>query len=343
MILSEIVREVLEERRFRFDPNSTENQGRFRLKDPDLFSRVWTRRDPRSKGVSHIIGIMRDGRYGTQAIRFDKDHWTEPDAAKWWAKNSRRFRKVWSPEDWKSRNESVVAEAKSFLDKKHDWDQVIIDHDGERWTRGRIRDYYRRVGPRLLQSLKGHDVIVILGMGRNKFVLKRNRDEAKTRIRIERLRGIDDPNSLEYWINRRAVEFHIALHGVNTDVAWVDIDIHKPKNLTADRRHALSVVPRVAKVMRKVAGGRISKWDSGRTGFHVMSDLTGQAPVNQLRADLRSELNDEFSDDDSVTTKIAKPGQIRLDVTTLKNTGSLRAPFSLSVLGHAKRPIGGSK
>jgi hypothetical protein len=186
-------------------------------------------------------------------------------------------------------------------------------------------------------------VIVILGMGRNRFVLKRNRDEAKTRIRIERLKGIDDPASLEYWINRRAVEFHVALHGPKTDVAWVDIDIHKPKDLTADRRRARSLVPRVARVVRQVAGGSVSSWESGRSGFHVMSSLHDSTGVNQLRRDLRDALNSAFDADERVTTAIAKPGQIRLDVTTLKDTGSLRAPYSLSVFGHAKRPIGGSK
>jgi len=180
-------------------------------------------------------------------------------------------------------------------------------------------------------------------MGRNKFVLKRNRDEAGTRIRIEKLRGIEDPHSLEYWINRRAVEFHIALHGPRTDVAWVDIDIHKPKKLSSDRARARAVVPRVRRVLSKVAGGSISTWDSGRTGYHVMANLREEDNVNHLRKALRTALDHEFKESDDVTTKIAHPGQIRLDVTTLKNTGSLRAPYSLSVYGRVKRPIGGAR
>lgn len=339
MSLSEIVRQVLQERRFRFDPNSTEGQGRLRLKDPKLFRRMWTRKDPHAKGVTHIIGVMDDGRYGTQAVRFDRDAWSESEAARWWRRNADRFRKVWEPKDWKGR----LDEGRTFQEREHDWRELIIDHDGERLTRGQIRDHYRKVGPKLLRALRDHDVVIILGMGRNKFVLKRNRDEAGTRIRIEKLKGIEDPHSLEYWINRRAVEFHIALHGPRTDVAWVDIDIHKPKSLGKDRARARSIVPRVAKVIRRVAGGSISRWDSGRTGFHVMSNLREEDNVNDLRRSLRSALDAEFKGSDDVTTKIAKPGQIRLDVTTLKNTGSLRAPYSLSVFGRVKRPIGGVK
>ena len=338
MPLSEIVKRVLLEGRFRFDPNSTEGQGRFRLKDPDLFKRVWTRRDPHAKGITHIIGTMHDGRYGTQAIRFDRDLWSESDAALWWAENADRFRKVWRPKDWRG-----LHEAKAFVDREHDWKQVIIDREGETWTRGQIRDHYRKVGPKLLRSLQGHDVVVILGMSRNRFVLKRNRDERGTRIRIDRLRGIEAPTSLEYWINRRAVEFHIALRGSQTDVAWVDIDLHKPKNLQAERKKARQIVPKVSRVIRQQLGGSISTWDSGRTGFHVMVNLRQEEDVNDIRHRLRRALDAEFKRDEDVTTKIAKPGQIRLDVTTLKNTGSLRAPYSLSVFGRVKRPIGGVK
>lgn len=338
MPLSEIVKRVLLEGRFHFDPNSTEGQGRFRLKDPDLFKRVWTRRDPRVKGITHIIGTMHDGRYGTQAIRFDRDLWSESGAARWWAENADRFRKVWRPRDWRG-----LHEAKAFVDREHDWRQVIIDREGETWTRGQIRDHYRKVGPKLLRSLRGHDVVVILGMSRNRFVLKRNKDERGTRIRIDKLRGIEEPTSLEYWINRRAVEFHIALRGSQTDVAWVDIDLHKPKNLQAERKKARQIVPKVSRVIRQQLGGSISTWDSGRTGFHVMVNLRQEEDVNDIRHRLRRALDAEFKRDEDVTTKIAKPGQIRLDVTTLKNTGSLRAPYSLSVFGRVKRPIGGVK
>ena len=338
MPLSEIVKRVLLEGRFHFDPNSTEGQGRFRLKDPDLFKRVWTRRDPRAKGITHIIGTMHDGRYGTQAIRFDRDLWSESEAARWWAENADRFRKVWRPKDWRG-----LHEAKAFVDREHDWRQVIIDKEGETWTRGQIRDHYRKVGPKLLRSLRGHDVVVILGMSRNRFVLTRNRDERGTRIRIDKLRGIEEPTSLEYWINRRAVEFHIALRGSQTDVAWVDIDLHKPKNLQAERKRARQIVPKVSRVIRQQLGGSISTWDSGRTGFHVMVNLRQEEDVNDIRHRLRRALDAEFKRDEDVTTKIAKPGQIRLDVTTLKSTGSLRAPYSLSVFGRVKRPIGGVK
>ena len=77
--------------KFKFDFNSTPNFGRFRLKDPSLFSRMWTRHDSEYPGISYIIGNLQDGKYATQAIRFDRSLWTEKRAASWWKKNSHRF------------------------------------------------------------------------------------------------------------------------------------------------------------------------------------------------------------------------------------------------------------
>tara|TARA_R110002051_G_scaffold314983_2_gene392817 strand:- start:314 stop:1285 length:972 start_codon:yes stop_codon:yes gene_type:complete len=85
---------------FKFDPNSTKNQGRWRLKDPDEFERMWTRHDKKDAGISFIVGTLKAGGHGTQAVRFSKDKWAEPDAKKWWCKNKGRFTKTWGPPDW---------------------------------------------------------------------------------------------------------------------------------------------------------------------------------------------------------------------------------------------------
>ena len=43
---------------FKFDPNSTKNQGRWRLKDPDAFERMWTRQDKNDARISFIVGTF---------------------------------------------------------------------------------------------------------------------------------------------------------------------------------------------------------------------------------------------------------------------------------------------
>lgn len=99
---------------FKFDPNSTEKQGRWRLRSPSEFSRMWTRHDLQDKGISYIVGLLRTSEkttklavkkapFAIQSIRFDKSLWTEKKAAGWWKKNKNRFKKYWTEEDWKLR------------------------------------------------------------------------------------------------------------------------------------------------------------------------------------------------------------------------------------------------
>lgn len=75
-----------------FDKNSTSNFGRFRLKDPKEFSRLWTRHDSNDKGISYVVGTLKgDGKYATQNIMFNRSLWTERKALSWWNKNKSRF------------------------------------------------------------------------------------------------------------------------------------------------------------------------------------------------------------------------------------------------------------
>ena len=61
----------------KFDPNSTINQGRWRLKDPNDFERMWTVKT-KIPGVTYIAGYLKENhKFGVQAIRFDKKLWTE--------------------------------------------------------------------------------------------------------------------------------------------------------------------------------------------------------------------------------------------------------------------------
>jgi len=97
---------------FKFDPNSTKNQGRWRLKDPDEFKRMWTRQDKNDTGISFIVGTLKTGKHGTQAVRFSKNHWTEPQAKTWWNKNKGRFTKTWGVDDWVQWKKNRLKEAK---------------------------------------------------------------------------------------------------------------------------------------------------------------------------------------------------------------------------------------
>lgn len=90
---------------FKFDPNSTEHEGRWRLHDPKYFTdyfRTTKYKGIEVPGVSFVMGRdKRDGKIKPQAIRFDKSLWTEARAAKFWEKYKDYFEKTWK--GWKAK------------------------------------------------------------------------------------------------------------------------------------------------------------------------------------------------------------------------------------------------
>jgi hypothetical protein len=88
------------DRAFKFDPNSTENEGRFRLYPPDLIIKdyyyrskkhPWTKNE--IEGISYVLGKSEeDNKLKIQAIRFNKNIWTEDQAKEWWKENKKNFR-----------------------------------------------------------------------------------------------------------------------------------------------------------------------------------------------------------------------------------------------------------
>jgi len=95
-----------DEDKFRFDPNSTENEARYRLIDPKVFDQDTIRRwkiwkDIRTPGVRFVVGVdTRDKEWKPQAIRFDKSVFDEEKANEWWEENKDKFTKEWYQKDW---------------------------------------------------------------------------------------------------------------------------------------------------------------------------------------------------------------------------------------------------
>lgn len=87
-----------QERPFKFDANSTKNEGRFRLYPPELITgkyrsqtSIKSRNIPETPGVRFLLSKTKDGKSVIQTIRFDKSMFTEEQAAKWWNENKDRF------------------------------------------------------------------------------------------------------------------------------------------------------------------------------------------------------------------------------------------------------------
>jgi len=198
-----------------------------------------------------------------------------------------------------------------FFGKEHDWDQILINAD-RKLTRGQIRDYFEKNANKIFPYLKNRDVIVILGVDTNKFVLKRNVDGGK-------------------------------VIGSRTDLVWVDLDPHQDGDkrlLSRLRRNIRKILPKIKSIMKDLFrdyGIVVSAWDSGKSGYHVMGELNKKISTDKARYVLKDALDEMFEGDDVFVTGLAKKGQVRLDTTTLKNTGSIRAPYSMSISGRPKQ------
>jgi len=89
---------------FQFDPNSTQNEGRWRLHDPKFFSayyRAPTYDNIDVAGVSFVMGTdSRDGKQKPQAVRFNKFRWDEESAADFYEQYKDQLESTWK--GWKT-------------------------------------------------------------------------------------------------------------------------------------------------------------------------------------------------------------------------------------------------
>lgn len=232
---------------------------------------------------------------------------------------------------------------KPFADRPHDWNEVLISRNGKRLTRKQIRDHYVRNRDKIWPFLKGQTVAIIFAPKRNEFVRRRNGPDGKP-IKLTKLEGIDDPRSFEYWINRRVIEFHPVLTTKTAKVLWLDLDMHKTtrkdarKKLLAKMKRA---VPKLEKAFKKMGVDEVFVFQSGTGGgIHLGGNFKSRRNIDSARKKFRAILDEMFDGDPVFTTGRAKSGQIRLDTTTYHYLGSLRAPYSMTVSGGVKKPIG---
>ena len=232
---------------------------------------------------------------------------------------------------------------KPFLDRSHNWDEVLIARGGKRLTRRQIRDYYRRNEKKLWPFLENQTVMVIFAPSKNVFVRRRNGPDGKY-IKITKRKGIDDPRSYEYWINRRVIEFHPVLTSKTSPLLWLDLDMHKTKSQPARKKlygKMKRAVPKLKKVFGQMGVKDVHVYTSGADGgIHLDGNLPANRTVDPLRKKFRKSLEEAFEGDETFTVGMAKSGQIRLDTTTFHRLGSLRAPYSMSITGQAKKPLG---
>lgn len=325
----------------KFDPNSTKNEGRYRLIDPDDFNKTSFRRWSKwgksklPKGISIVVGKHKEkDRLLPQTIRFNKDKYPENKAKEWWKSAGKKLfskYKTWTNSDWKKwqeKNASLIislrkiARALTADFPKHP-DKKII-RKNEFYPEGLVEEdiwkWYDKNKQKIIPHLKGHEVLIIIKTD-DGTIVKRN-DKNDKPYRINKVEDFEKLN------NGRNVEFHI-VSGKTSNIGWVDLDPGKNFDFEDTKDHAkrlkgkLKSLPFVKSVDLKY---------SGRRGFHLMLDFKKKEDVDKIREELKEFLTDyiEAGNYDKLVLKSPKPSEMRLDISTFHNKGSIRAPYSLN-------------
>jgi DNA primase len=217
------------------------------------------------------------------------------------------------------------------------WRTPLIHHPHRTLTKKDVFNYYSQPSVReaLFGQLRSGPAVVIQKFS-GEPTLRRlvSPDEP---IRITQDAGdVDDPKDFQYWIERRAVEFHPVL-GEKTNHVFVDVD---PKEGVSwdDTRRATRLVHDLMEDHPAVDGVELRY--TGGDGFHVIGRLSKDVHVDDARRLARSIVAPLTAEDPRLKLDTAGPGQIRLDTSTLKQAGSLRGLYSLNLnTGLVCRPV----
>lgn len=335
---------MIEKVAFKFDPNSTKCEGRWRLIDPKEFDsksyRRWTKWGKKKlpKGVTIVVGQhKKEDRMLPQTIRFKLDsedcdgEWTESKAREWWNKSGKKLfgkYKSWTAKDWKKQSSItfslykiarlLVADYPGHPDKK-------VVRKNEFYENGLTEDdiwqYYDRNKNKILPYLKNSPEVLIRIKTDQGIIVKRNDSDGKP-IQIKSITDFDKYN------NGRNMEFHI-VSKPKTKIGWVDLDPGKNFEFTSVQKVAKELKTKLIKlsfiksVMLKYSGGR---------GFHLLLDFTREMDVDDARQALKDFLESYIEDTsiEKLVLKTPKPSEMRLDISTLHDKGSIRAPYSLN-------------
>jgi hypothetical protein len=202
-------------------------------------------------------------------------------------------------------------------------DAVIIDSPttGIKMTKKDVLDYYStpEIKRRLFAQLKNKDLVTVMNREPNVPIVRRYRKKDEP-IRMAKGKDID------WYTQRRYSEFHPAL-SEKADHVWVDIDAGKDVGV----EELKPAVRAVQRELKKVPG--VQKTDvafSGGTGFYVRGQLNAKRDTNTLERTLKRIMGKLARRRNSYTVQPPKANEIRLDVSTYHDQGSIRAPYSLN-------------
>lgn len=223
----------------------------------------------------------------------------------------------------------ILSEIEKSAFEKDKAGEVLVAGEHAKLTRGEIYDYYMtpKVRKKLIPQLTERPTMVVQKFEEDEPVVRRKKPGRDQQITIEEgLKGPDDPSDYLYWVSKRTIEFH-PTHGETVDQLFVDIDPKgsviwdRTKEVTRQVANALRKEPDVKSVRTVFSGGR---------GFYVKAKLSAETDTNKARERLKKTLAPLTEEQGDVTLGVPGSKQIRLDLSTLHEKGSLRAEYSIN-------------
>jgi hypothetical protein len=228
--------------------------------------------------------------------------------------------------------------------------QILIPN-GKYDTREKIHAYYMKHIDDLYIWTHDRRVNVVCYTD-NKYVTHKTYPNSDQKIKITRRLGIDNPRALEYYINRDAVEFHLAAT-TTTDLIWITIDTYNSitrKQINKKMREIIedvltspfSVYER--RGYRKQTDG-INFWPI-TDGINVTFGLRKPMSTTKIRKILVKEFLNakannifpmnfklvfESNKNNSTHEEFYKNTDVGINVTEMVSNGSVLSPYSLQL------------
>jgi len=205
------------------------------------------------------------------------------------------------------------------------WNEVIIDSPFAKLTKRDVFDYYNK--PDIKQK-------ILDATGKRETILRQNFDADKSVLRRKDHKGnfiyLSNNKKFDFWNNMRMTEVNPTF-GKTTNALVADIDPGK----NVSWRKTKAIVEAIAKTMASAKHDKpkpestVDIQFSGDDGFYVKSLLNKKTDINEARKKVKDLLKG-FDARPDITFGKATDDQIRIDLSPMKNRGSIKAPYSLS-------------
>lgn len=188
-------------------------------------------------------------------------------------------------------------------------------------SKAEISNYYKKIAPRMVPYLEGFDLMISIKTDEGEIIRRHKPDGGPYRVESE-----EDLTNLTK--GGRVVSIHYIVPK-KTDMFWVDIDPGDEFPLDEVR----NVTTKVFRLLERELDPReINVKFSGSRGFHIFGRLTRKEDVDDTRERLKEILRPLTEENPLLTLGVKKsPKECRLDVSTLKDQGTLLAPYSINI------------